>query len=326
MKKGIALQTVVMLILAIISLAIGIMLIMKAGLISNLQTIICTTLITWTSYVRGILVNLIWLFFWAMIGVMALLIVIYGSFCKAFPGNIYCLSIYAAFIAFLLYTILVVFSGLPLMHCPNPTIKIGDFEKDCGDSLTSPEVFMREVAERSVDCWGMFSKGKFDPLTGKTPPNPRTCFVINFNLERGVTIEEIVYYLKTHEYPSNKKCDPGDPDGCGITYWDKIKSTDGGMRLTITRTNDYIFYVSGALIGGGEKVDDTYYSGKYIQKGRLFIKYLDKMPYGENIRDADCWTGETPPWDSVYWCFDEDVTCEKTGDGCVLAADNDIGC
>ena len=57
-KKGVAgLQTIIMLILAVISLAAGIYMVYKAGLLANLQTIICTALTTWTMVVRGIVVG-----------------------------------------------------------------------------------------------------------------------------------------------------------------------------------------------------------------------------------------------------------------------------
>jgi len=306
MKKAQALSVAARLLVILIFLAVMIVILIKSGIISNLYTIIATTLTTWGSFIRGITVKFVWYFAWALIGLFTLILVIFGSTCRAFPvGTAICAAMYATFLALVMHSVFSLFTSIPLLELQNPTIKVGDFNVSCGESKTSNITFLKEVADRTVDCWKMYTAGKLNPLTGKTPPNPRTCFIINFNLKDSVTIEEMVNYLKTHEYPTGKKCGGGYT--CKITYWGVLASYEGDpARIAIMRTNSYIYYLD---YWHGEQKDDSWYK-KPLKKGRLFIKYYDDH-FLKKIGDSDCYTDWDVMHDIVFWCFDEDVTCDE---------------
>jgi len=94
---------------------------------------------------------------------------LFGSLCKAFPvGTAICTAMYAAFAAWLIIALLNVFGAIPLFAPSTSDITMGTSTKH-----VAPEVFMKEVAGRTVDCWNMYAKGRYDPLTGLTPPLQR---------------------------------------------------------------------------------------------------------------------------------------------------------
>jgi len=278
-KKGIALETAVALILIAISLAIAIVLIFTTGMISSIQTVICTTLTTGASWIRGFLIHWLWILYAMVIMVVGLVMLAFGSTCQNFPiGSAICLAAFAIFTATLAIFFDIVTSGIPMLYCPNPTIMRAYDEGLCGDynKGISNVSFFREVADRSVDCWFMYTAGEFDPLTGIAPPNPITCSVISFKLKQPVTINQMIDYMKGTNYSSKK------------TYWDEI-----GSEIVTPQPN----------------IDRA----KTFEKGRIFIKYGDNLNgyWGsEDCQiDSDWDDNSATNNDRVYWCFEKEITC-----------------
>jgi len=311
-RKGLSLSILAVLILALISLAIVLVIMMKAGLLSALRDIVCVNVTSVSSMIRGVVVDLIWWFFGAVLLIVFLLLFVFGSLCKAFPvGTAICTGMYAAFAAYLIISIMSLIGAIPLFTCQTSDITLGDSAHN-----VSAEVFEKEVAARTVDCWNMYAKGRYDPLTGLTPPNPKTCFVINFNLSSSINVSDILTYMANHNFTKEM---------------DYLTAGGGGPIVFLKGEGSWSY------IGGGfneEPFESTFH------EGRLFIKYGDDFRYSKwNSPDCDITGSWSPPdkteynkdivrahlsppgwvaynpmmWaghnnDYVYWCFDEDVT------------------
>ncbi len=306
-KKALSLSILAVLILALISLGIMLIVIIKAGLLSALRDIVCVNVTSLSSMIRGVIIDLLWFFFGAVLLLVFLLMFLFGSLCKAFPvGTAACTVMYAAFAVGLTMALMNVFGAIPLFTCQTSDITIGDAVHH-----VAAVNFEKEVAARTVDCWNMYAKGRYDPLTGLSTPNPKTCFVINFNLTSNINVSDMLMYMGTNNF------------------------TKGVYYLTAAGGNP-IVHINTAF-----STDDTsILKTKNFHEGRLFIKYgddflysswyspdcditgswspPDKTEYNKNIFDAIAfpipwvtynllkWAGHNN--DYVYWCFDEDVT------------------
>jgi hypothetical protein len=297
-KKGIALSTLATLILAGLSFGIVLMVLIQSGLLTNLQSFMATTLTAFESNLRGMAIAAI-AEFMAVFILVLFAIMWLGSTCHSGPwGAAACLAMYASLMVFLVGAIHNLDASFPWVDIPNPDINLPPTGgHTCGTDGADPNVFIKEVADRSVDCWYMFAEGRYNPLLGKVPPNPRTCFVINFNLnnETGVSFDDIKNWMKTNNYP-----------GTSDTYWKK-----SGNGLVLENNKDAF--------------------SKRIKTGRMFIKYGDNIKkiwtepiWGSadcSIRDETFYNtfgtntyGKAPPSDHIYWCIDEKAT--KSPDIC----------
>ena len=258
-KKGITLETAVMLILVALSLGIIIILLLTSGLLSSLESIICTSLTTGGMWIRGLIVQQVWSFVWIFIGIVGAIMLIFGTTCRAFPvGTAACAIAFGVFTGVIIITANSLTSSLPLFSCPNPTIMHGPFSEECTTTSStgiSKEVLFKEVADRSVDCWNMYTRGKYDPLSGREPPNPVTCFVIDFKLKpsEAVSVREIVDWMADNNY-SNQE---------GIPYIEKA-----GWAIIMQNNSNVIW-------------------DKNIMQGRMFIKYGDDISSAQ-WASADC--------------------------------------
>lgn len=252
-NKGVALETAVSLILIAISLGIIIIILFQTGLISSLQVTVCTAFTTGGAWVRGFVIHWIWQFYWILIGLVAAIMFLLGSTCRAFPiGTAVCAAAFAVFVVILTVSFNNLTAGLPLVYCPNPPILHG-YTTGCSDNTAgvSNDTFFREIADRSVDCWSMYTAGVYDPLSGKDPPNPVTCFVIDFKLKDPVTMKDIAKWMSKNDYSG------------GVSYWSKA----GGMIIPQNR-------------------DDALWTTPLV-KGRIFIKYGDDYIWAK-WGSADC--------------------------------------
>lgn len=207
-KKGDALSIAAIFILVIVSLAIAIILFIQFGFWEGLVNIICTTLTTMGSFLRGMSIDFLYDAMWIIIGLFGILLLAYGKLCRNPIGAIVCTAIWLSFMLVLTTSFTAIVSNIPLISCENPAISMGSFDADgTVFSTVSSEAFMKEVADRTVDCWTMYGAGRFRRvLQGRTPPNPRTCFTINFALEDPVTIKKIDQFLVEREYGTGIPC------------------------------------------------------------------------------------------------------------------------
>ena len=288
-KKGIALSTLATLILAGLSFAIALTILIQSGLLTNLQSFMAVAITTIESHMRGITINALG-YVISLMAIVLFAIMWLGSTCRQIPyGAAVCLGMYAAMMILISTEVNSIQSSIPWVDIPNPEINMPTGGRTCAQGAgIDPEVFKKEVAERSVDCWSMFAEGNYDPLRGKVPPNPRTCFVINFNIkDAGVSFQDIKVWMKTNDYP-----------GTVDTYWKK-----SGSDIILENNKDAF--------------------DKKIKTGRMFIKYGDSMRkfWTESTwGSADCSIREEtfnyPGGDDVYWCIDERATQKWDGTGC----------
>lgn len=251
-KKGITLETAVALILMVLSLGIIIILLFSSGLISSLQSSICTFLTMGSSWVRGFVISSLWTIYWVILGLVASIMFLFGTTCRSAPPFSYaiCAGIYAVFFAYLTVAFTTLAGGLPLLTCPNPTIILGTANCSAPEGVSNI-TFMREVADRSIDCWVMYASGQFDPLAGREPPNPVTCFVVDFKLKQPISAKNIAEWMSSTSYSR------------GTSYWERA----GGMIVLQNNSK--------------ELWNQTFLSG------RLFIKYGDAETLAK-WGSADC--------------------------------------
>lgn len=284
-KKGMSLETLAMLILASLSLVLILAFFFESGLITNLSSFMGVTFTMMQSGIRGIIMKMIGVFVGLMLVLVGVVMAI-GSTCRAFPvGTVVCAAIYATFMAGFLWSIMMLQASVPFIDIPTPVIEIpkGAMDDNCGENAVTAEDFKKEIAERSVDCWSMYGSGNWDPLLGKIPPNPRTCFVVDFNLQgEGVTFDEIHQYMGANNYV-------------------------GSDRKYIQKAGNNII-----LENGKDKWD------KRIKQGRLFIKYGDSMTdvyQDQEWGSPDCSIDNdnfNSEGDVVFWCIDEGATKDNT--------------
>jgi hypothetical protein len=197
-----------MLIVTLISLAIMLIILIQSGLIGNLQTIICTTLVMLSSMVRGLIIDMIWLFYWVVFGVLLAAMFLLGNTCRTNPISVaVCLAIFAGVMIVLAGAVTNLMNSIPLLYCPNPDITVGNYGEPCGSPLvtTTKIALYKEMSERAIDCWRMYTAGIFDPLSGRTPPNPINCYVINFNIREPMSFGEWEAWMSGNNYSTTGK-------------------------------------------------------------------------------------------------------------------------
>ena len=306
-KKGLSLSILAILILSLISLAVVLYIVIKAGLLSALRDIVCVNVTSISSMIRGIIIDLIWWFFGGVLLIVFFILFVFGSLCKAFPiGTAICTAMYAAFAAILIIAIMDLMGMIPLFTCQTSDITIGDSVHH-----VAAVNFEKEVAARTVDCWNMYAKGRYDPLTGLSTPNPKTCFVINFNLTSNINVSDILTYMAKNNFTKGMDyltAAGGNP----IVHINTTFSTDDA---SILKTKN--FHEGRLFIKYG---DDFLYSSWYSPDCDITGSWAppDKTVYNSNIAFAILspagWTADNIlRWlghnnDYVYWCFDRKVT------------------
>jgi hypothetical protein len=292
-NKG-ALGTLAILIVTLISLAIMLIILLQSGLIGNLQTIICTTLVTLSSWVRGFIIDMIWLFYWVVFGVLLAAMFLLGNTCRTNPISVaVCLAIFAGVMIVLAGSVTNLMNSIPLLYCPNPDITVGNYGEPCGSpSVTTSKIALyKEMSERAVDCWRMYTSGTFDPLSGKTPPNPINCYVINFNIREPMSFGEWQAWMSGNNYSITGKSYLNQFGGHVpiiekfYTYYDMpiFAAVVKFMGLVTMPTIDKIKealekqFTKVEIVGTNVRLhymDNDVLNTQY-KKGRIFIKYGD---------------------------------------------------
>lgn len=241
-NKKAQLQTLAILILVIISLVIAITFIFQSGLFSSTLSFFNPTMTTASAYTRGIPIYVMWN--------------MYDAATMRSTG----LSLEESIFSGISNVITRIQDSIPLLAPPAQNINLKYNEPCAPNKGVSKEVFMKTVAEHSIDCWNMYTAGKYDPLRGKTPPNPRICFAFQFNInDTGVTFNEMKQYFET------KKISQQD------TYLSKFRSTSPGSSILVEQNG----------------------LSKTIKKGVFFIGYSDTAAGGFN--SEECGTYSAPP-------------------------------
>lgn len=305
-KKGIAINNLAFLILAALSLGVVIVILFQSGLITNLQTIICTTFTTGQAGIRGIAIEMLWVVYAIVVIIISAVMAIAAArgTCANPVMAVVCIAMYLSFVVAIGHAFYNVQQSIPFVYCPSEPIDFA-VTKQCGTKGIEKDVFLKEVAEKSVDCWAMYAKGEYDPLAGVIPPNPRTCFTINFNLKEPIKFNEIKAWMRdpTNLYP-----------GTYERYWDKV-----GGKLALEN----------------DKSDEKWEKNT-IQKGRIFIKYGDNQQQAPEgfIIPANLWGSEDcnidsdfdAPSDRVYICIDDRATIRDCTDKDCIDLDPNTDC
>lgn len=282
-KKAQGTQNLALIILVVISLIIGIVFIFKSGILETSQTFFCPTIITANSRIRGSAIKKIDDAYEDLITHDDSKFDLPGRFQK---------GIQAGFAKhYLEEAVTDIKEGIPILTCTNPEINLG-FNTPCGkDNGVTKEKFFKTVSDRTLDCWNMYTSGYLNPLKNPSknadPQNPRTCFVIQFNIQEPVSFYDIIDYMQ----------EVGD--------YSEVTTAPGG---------------SGIYVEGDERTD---ISGdpteKQIKKGILFITYADAG--GSSWENNDCGisgtlkvNGNDVDTDNIFWCLEEEVTRDENCD------------
>lgn len=264
--KGIALETAVKLIAGIVFLIVVMYMLLQTGLLTSFVERINTTVCTASSIGRGIILAMIWSFFQALLIILTFIQLIsgiggYGAgavqasragfFIKQALKNFALKGITATSVLTLgvgtiaAYILIAkVFSAVPLI-CPTTVINVG-----AADNPTTIEDFYTVASSRTVDCWSMYGEGKFNPLWGKDPPNPRTCFILETHLEEPTSIQDLYLDMRA-------------------TYGDNWKLGE-----------EKIWVYCGSQ-DKGKDFSDWSSSACNIQNHKMYIMYYDKHPYDD---------------------------------------------
>ena len=206
-KKGIALNNLVLLITILISLAVGIVILFSSGFAPSMKDSACVVMLRIASIGRGIIVAL----FDKVFDTVIIIIGVAFSYAVATSlargggvGTAILLGVYAvataAVTSFIYYQVSNTYSLIPFFYCGTSEIRVGNLN---GKTTATSEDLFKLISERSLDCYAMFGSGKYDPLRGKDPPDPITCFVIEYNITNNFTAKDLIDYM--HWYDAVKK-------------------------------------------------------------------------------------------------------------------------
>jgi len=277
-KKGIALNNLVLLITILISLSVGIVILFSSGFAPSMKDSACVVMLRIASIGRGIIVAL----FDKVFDTVIIIIGVAFSYAVATSlargggvGTAILLGVYAvataAVTSFIYYQISNTYSLIPFFYCGTSEIRVGNLN---GKTTATSEDLFKLISERSLDCYAMFGSGKYDPLRGKDPPDPITCFVIEYNITNNFTAKDLIDYM--HWYDAVKKVYVNKPSD---SYWNKIN----GRLITINVKKDKTAEMN--------SFENNFKSNNFSSIGRVFIKYGEdegKIPYNANYGSEDC--------------------------------------
>ncbi|MDD5182259.1 MAG: hypothetical protein PHC66_03755 [Candidatus Nanoarchaeia archaeon] len=138
-------------------------------------------------------------------------------------------------------------STFPLV-CPPSTVDIGKVE---AGKESAPEEFYKVLAGSLIDARDIMGNGRYDPLAGADPPNPRAIFILETHLDKSVTFND-AYDALLKMYPNK-------------TDW--FKGNDEEMRLYL--------YCAGESKGN----NFASFSGCSIKDSIVYIMYKDDHKY-----------------------------------------------
>jgi hypothetical protein len=248
-------DTTAVLIIAVVTLGIGILLFIKFGFLTHIFEIITIPLNSIMSMLRGILVKGLWSLIGPLVGVAALMIWTSPKFWNP-AGAIAGTSLTVGTAIVITTVVLSIFSVVPLLHVPTDTIHIGKTEGGEVHSVPESEI-MKSVADGIVGCFQMYGSNQYDPLTGLDPPNPAACFSMEIAPKETMILNEssLVNWMSTHEYPSGNEC----INNCN-NYSQKIVDMGGNKEYT---AQDYINIIPITLTENIQNLVHIKYFDKY---------------------------------------------------------------
>ncbi|MDD5182258.1 MAG: hypothetical protein PHC66_03750 [Candidatus Nanoarchaeia archaeon] len=318
------------LIIIVVSLTIGIIFIFQSGIFPASMSFFCPTMTTAGAYARGVPLHIMWSLYdvaeestsggsgvigWVKDKVVGLVTDVEEGTLGKISSNLKELE-----------------ASIPLFSCQNSAIDM-KYSTPCeSDKGMTKNTFFKEVAIRTVDCWDMYTAGKYNPTSGKTPPNPRTCFTIAFNLNESTDFYELLDFMTHANYSFSD-----------ITYWNKLgypelekqNARHAGPRIVLTGAD--AFTATGTT-GDWNNNQDYWFSS--FKKGVLFIKYADDGSGGWEDSDCDIKSNPFPgcnpdkedcssradqmpgAYDEIYWCLKTDLTYDKNCDPFTWSGDD----
>jgi hypothetical protein len=313
-KKGIALDTAVSLIMGVVFLIVVIYILITTGLLSSFTERVFVTVCTASALARSVILRAIWSVWQVVIIALTVFEMIafagkgaasgakvLGTVAKgeaslllksalisvAKWGAVTGLAGAITYLGFAtIATYLMISNVFPKIPIACETISLDVGYDSAGNQATAAE-FYSIAGSRTVDCWDMFGAGKWDPLWGKDPPNPRACFVIDAHLKPDAN----------GKYPTLEDL-----------YINSSKTYDKKWKLG----GDKIF----AYCKGVAKTDNFNSWGEddcQIKNSRVYIMYFDKHEYDLNSYGSST-CGIRNDWlandvtdedgDRVVWCVE----------------------
>ena len=291
-------------ILVVVIFAVALIFLWKTGVLLDLATTFCVAITSLGTTIRSILINSIYPVVTAIWGVLTGMLWS-SQVCWNPYGAVGCVVVNGIMTQGMIDGTRTLIGSIPLLTITPPQQYLGITKDSEVKQLPTKDEVMKRISENLIDCWRMFGGNKYNPLTLKDPPNPRTCFisqiVINasdFSLSSPIsdflTKNSIVNWMETHEYPSGKKCSLSSGTiVCAHSYKDEFNSVSdthlSSALKTLSVSWDY------KTIG---QIDHTCY-GNYCSHGvyrtTIFIKYLDYYEVApllteikSNCYDSDC--------------------------------------
>jgi len=209
-RKGLALRSVVYAIIAIVFFVVVLFLIMGSGVLSVFYQYFYGGVCTLSSTLRGSLVKTIWEL-WSIISVAIIVVMIIVGGVEALKAGqtetLFAFSAKEYIKAFgvsalkgllggaktgvigligLIFVVNMIFPKIPLV-CPVTQSSI--YSDDQIDVKS-------EMLAQSVDCFNRFGAGRYDPLWGIDPPNPRLCAILTIKSETEIDLTDVINIAK----------------------------------------------------------------------------------------------------------------------------------
>lgn len=276
-KKGVALTVAIELIAAIVFAIIVLYILLKTGLLDVFKGYFGTFFCTISGYGRGVIIMVVWNIWQIMMIVMTVALLLSGnvlgvgmaagtvteyalkSALRSMVGSGMLQVIAGISIVTLMTYMMVglVFSNIPFI-CPEMTTSLGTSK-----TPVSVNKFLDTTSSKTIDCFSMMGGGKFDPLWGLDPPNPKTCFVIEAYLNKKqlndrfgheyITAYDIYNYTR---YKYNNTWPFGSENELRMELFCNVTPTGLPVRLSLDKWNQCSF-----------------------ANARIFIMYFDKHDY-----------------------------------------------
>ena len=267
-KKADVMKTFVTLVVVIVMLIMAITFITQSGIFSSVQSFFCPTLTRVGSYARGAPLDAMWNMYNKLTEESTAVSIEEWGFGKIEDR------------------LISIQNNMGLITCMSPPVEM-KYTEPCGpDKGVSNVSFMMEVSKRSIDCWDMYTAGQYDPLLGKTPPNPRTCFIIHFNLKQPVKFLGVSDYLSELYYKQNNgNLLPFEPMFEESGYNNAVYNVKKGIL--------YIKYLD---------TDSTGFETAECNNLKWYFDDITPVVYGPDSGN----TFKDP--DKILWCLEEDLT------------------
>lgn len=327
-KKGIAMETAIGLIMAVVFLVTIVYILLTTGLTGAFKEQFFNLICTFSAHMRALLIQSIMGVWKIMVGLMIVVMLMSGNvvqlgalgaetisqgarlvlkkavaagsggttggITQIISGVLAGIGVITIMTYFMISAII---SPIPLI-CPVSTVDVGNviFPAEA-------EEFYTTAGARTIDCWNIYGSGGLDPLIGVDPPNPRNCYTLEFHLSDDVDMRTLFDDAKIK---FNKTWELGTEDNPRIFLYCKssILPISGPNQI---RDSDYKI----DMTKGDVSVPFGHWSDCNLEKNkdyRMYIMFFDKHDYDVLSYGSGTCGGianwEVPTRDAIFWCVE----------------------